>query len=262
MKLRWEISQQDVQLVKATIARASNNSLVADRRARNLANNKPPVDRPRLWKALLCMRLTSQQRSGPNSPVARFSGLRPFPLTWQAMLSNSELPAEFIEAQLQANGCTRMLPTIVGQMQKNFAHLNSVLGELAIDSCNKLTGRADAPAIAEERDVANYIAAVFSGIGPKQARNILQALGLTRFEIPIDSRVGEWLQTKLQFPLPIKEGDQGAAINHVSGPRYYEVVMDAIQELCRAADEFPCVLDAAIFSEGDEHSWTPEQLVY
>ena len=28
-----------------------------------------------------------------------------------------------------------------------------------------------------------------AGFGPKQARNLLQGLGLTRYEIPIDSRI-------------------------------------------------------------------------
>jgi len=31
------------------------------------------------------------------------------------------------------------------------------------------------------------------GIGPKQSRNLRQALGLLRYEIPIDSRIVKWL---------------------------------------------------------------------
>jgi hypothetical protein len=36
--------------------------------------------------------------------------------------------------------------------------------------------------------VAGYIQETFEGFGPKQSRNLLQALGLTRYEIPIDIR--------------------------------------------------------------------------
>ena len=44
-----------------------------------------------------------------------------------------------------------------------------------------------------ERAVANYIEDTFKGFGPKQSRNLLQMLGLTRYEIPIDSRLITWL---------------------------------------------------------------------
>ena len=41
-----------------------------------------------------------------------------------------------------------------------------------------------------EAEVADYINDTFRGFGPKQSRNILQELGLTRYEIPIDNREG------------------------------------------------------------------------
>ena len=43
---------------------------------------------------------------------------------------------------------------------------------------------------------------------------------------------------------------------------YYEFVMDVFQPLCKEADVFPCVLDAAIFSSFDDGGWTEENLVW
>ena len=105
-----------------------------------------------------------------------------------------------------------------------------------------------------EREVANFIDERLVGFGPKQSRNLLQSLGLTRYEIPIDSRITKWL-TEFGFPVKLSAGalaDQG----------YYEFVMDAVQQLCREADEYPCVLDAAIFSSFDDGGWTEKNVVW
>jgi hypothetical protein len=40
-------------------------------------------------------------------------------------------------------------------------------------------------------------ASVGKGVGPTQARNLLQSLGLTWYEIPLDSRVVRWLRDRL-----------------------------------------------------------------
>lgn len=85
--------------------------------------------------------------------------------------------------------------------------------------------------------------ATFAGIGPKQARNLLQGLGLTRYEIPIDSRISKWLE-EFGFPVPLS----AAAL---SDGRYYHFISTAIVELCEHCDVYPCVLDAAVFSSVD-----------
>ncbi len=88
----------------------------------------------------------------------------------------------------------------------------------------------------------------FSGFGPKQSRNFLQWLGLTRYEIPIGSRVVKWLK---DFGFP------GAlSADALSDKDYYHFVSDGIQELCRASDIYPCLLDAAIFIRLDGKSRT------
>jgi hypothetical protein len=93
----------------------------------------------------------------------------------------------------------------------------------------------------------------FKGFGPKQSRNLLQGLGLSRFEIPIDSRITKWLNA-IGFPLKL-------TANALQDRNYYNFVSDGFQKLCEACEIMPCVLDAAIFSSFDEGKWTEENVV-
>ena len=94
----------------------------------------------------------------------------------------------------------------------------------------------------------------FHGFGPKQARNLLQSLGLTRHEIPIDSRIAKWLN---DFGFPVRLSASALGDRH-----YYAFVMDGVQALCRASEVAPCVLDAAIFASFDGGGWTEENIVW
>jgi hypothetical protein len=92
------------------------------------------------------------------------------------------------------------------------------------------------------------------GLGPKQSRNFLQCLGLTRYEIPIDSRITKWLN---DFGFPVALG--AAAL---SDPDYYAFVNDGVRELCKAAGTYPCVFDAVVFSRVDKGGWEGRKFVF
>ena len=93
------------------------------------------------------------------------------------------------------------------------------------------------------------------GFGPKQSRNLLQILGLTIYEIPIDSRIAKWLNTKLDFPITV------SAIT-LQDLNFYNFVSDAIQNLCEKANVKPCLFDASVFIEGDKGEWTLENSIF
>jgi len=97
-----------------------------------------------------------------------------------------------------------------------------------------------------EMNSADFIDDNLKGFGPKQSRNLLQELGLTRYETPIDNRIIKWL-TDFQFPVPIS----AAAL---SDRNYYRFVSEGIRELCDRCHIYPCLLDAAIFSSYDEEA--------
>jgi thermostable 8-oxoguanine DNA glycosylase len=94
-----------------------------------------------------------------------------------------------------------------------------------------------------EVEAADFIDDNLKGFGPKQARNLLQLLGLTKYEIPIDSRITEWLN---DFGFPVRLSAVSLADRN-----YYVFVSEGFRKLCAASDLYPCMLDAAIFSSFD-----------
>ncbi|MEY9584288.1 hypothetical protein [Sinorhizobium fredii] len=251
MQMEWKIGPEDVQEVLTLLEKQADNRFVRERKAKNLAPTKPPVDRDRFWSRMVAMRLTSVQRSGPKSAIGRFISKSPFPLSYDAVRTSPHQEG-FIANALSAAGGIRFVPTIADHLAKNFRLLEGGEWDVALGQCNRLTQPVPAE---EERDVADYIRGTFAGFGPKQSRNLLQALGLTRYEIPIDSRVAAWLNDRLG--LPIRLSALGLA-----DPSYYDFVSNGIQALCAECEIFPCVLDAAIFSIEAEDGWDHVDPVY
>ena len=85
---------------------------------------------------------------------------------------------------------------------------------------------------------------ICKGFGPKQSRNLLQALGLTRYEIPIDSRIIKWLNGSISFPVKL-------TATALSDRNYYQFVCEGFQQLSAACGIYPCILDAAVFASYD-----------
>jgi hypothetical protein len=77
---------------------------------------------------------------------------------------------------------------------------------------------------------------------------------LSRYEVPIDSRITKWLN---EFGFPIR-----LTANALADRNYFEFVSDGFQRLAGACGIAPCVLDAAIFSSFDDGGWTDENVVW
>jgi hypothetical protein len=106
------------------------------------------------------------------------------------------------------------------------------------------TLRTRPTAIKERAVVKHLLSENFPGLGQKQSRNLIQELGLSRHEIPIDSRV---LKRMSEF---------GA--NFVPSPRAlsdsatYVFVQHCLQQISSALGIYPCVLDACIFASFED----------
>ena len=244
MDIEWKISLEDVTRVQALVLQQANNAFVRNRTRNNLAEVKRQVRKKRFWFSMVRMTLTSVQRSGPNSPVGRFNRTRPFPLSYEAACGATHVET-FIAGVLQDTGGIRFYNNIANQLATNFDILENGEWSHAIRQCNRLIRPVSS---AVEREVANYIDDEFKGFGPKQSRNFLQSLGLTRYEIPIDSRLTQWLN---EFGFPVRLSADG-----LSDRNYYEFVSDGIQTLCEKSGVFPCILDASIFALKDGDAWT------
>jgi len=249
MHIDWQVTSDDVARVKALIQNQRGNGLVRDR-ARNLAETKPSVSEDRFWRAMVCMRLTTLQNSGPTGAVARFMRTEPFPLPPDT-LRRQRSPEGFIADTLKEAGLRRFNRTIPDQLGRNFRHLEQGGWTATLERCNRLTRLVQQET---EAEVADYVDDTFKGFGPKQSRNLLQALALTRYEIPIDSRVTKWLNEN-EFPFHL-------SASALADRNYYRLVSTGIQSLCRNAEVFPCILDAAIFASRAGEDWSTPEIVF
>jgi hypothetical protein len=249
MKLQWIIEDADVEQVSRFIHKLKDDAFVKERIRRNLASDKQPISREDFWDWMIGCLLTTQQRSGPKSPVARFLS-KPFRLRLELCEPHSDL-AEFVRTTLTEFGGIRFTTKIGGQVEKN---LRLVQGEHWTQCFSHLDTVCLDGTIETERRAANFIEEHFTGFGPKQSRNLLQCLGLTRYVLPLDSRLTKWFN-KFGFPIRL-------SANLLSERAYYEFIEDAVQELCKRCDVYPCVLDAAIFASFDDGGWETADVIW
>jgi hypothetical protein len=250
MKLNWQIDGTDVSRVKALIASQAEGALIRARQAHNLAESKPVVTKERLWRAMVAMRLTTRQKSGPESHVARFIRLSPFPLAYEIVQAARDARVLIAKALRKAGGI-RFADKIASELAQNLDELEGGLWPATLAECNRL---AQPVSREVEIEVAQHIQARFLGFGPKQSRNLLQSLGLTRYEIPIDSRLTDWLN---QFGFPVR-----LTATALGDDNYYRFVSDGIQALCARSGVLPCIFDAAVFASRDSVAWTDDNVIF
>lgn len=252
MEIHWAVRPQDVRAVQELVRSTSKSTFVVERMRRNVSATVHRFSHDTFWRVMIGCLMTTQQRSGPDSAVARFLRARPFSLSLSAC-GNSRVEAT-VRRKLSAFGGIRRAPTIAKEVAANHDWLESDGWSHIIEHYNTLSKqRGRSPREGDwkaERVAATFIDERLEGFGPKQARNLWQWLGLSRYEIPLDSRVTKWLNANI-FRLkltPSLLGDRG----------YYEFVLDGVQALCRRAGVLPCVLDGAIFASFDRE-WTANE---
>lgn len=248
MEINWTFAQHDIDSVRSIVNQYSSHPMVNDRVARNLADVRPPVARDRFWRAMVASLLTTQQRSGPDSAVARFINTKPFPLGYEMSLGRKQ-PRKYFADVLSRFGGIRRYDRIAEELTEDLTRLEGGLwGEIATVT-ETLRSSFNRPT---EVAASDFIDEKLVGFGPKQARNLLQGLGLTRYEIPIDSRITRWLND-LGFPLHLSAAG-------LADRDYYKFVMEGVFQLCQASGVYPCIFDAAVFSSFDGDGWTAENV--
>lgn len=184
--------------------------------------------------------LTTQQPSTAGKPVDRFIKAIPFPLSWKAC-AEPNLEELVVKTLTNFRGIRRT-KTIGKETAANREWLNNG-GWVAVEQIfGKLLERRSRAAVREdanlERQAAHFAAENLYGFGPKQSRNLWQLIGLTRYEIPLDSRLAKWVNKNLSRNIDVKK---------LGVLAYYEDTLDYIQSVCHNAGVLPCILDAAAF---------------
>ncbi len=250
MKIIWQIDLGGIAKVKTFFDRYQHTPFVKKRITTNLADDKPSITKPVFWKRMVGCLLTTQQRSGPNTAVTRFLLTRPFLLEYEACVSQDNL-AEFARKVLGDFGGLRRSSTIGRELAANLVYLEGGGWEDAFGHLDEVRRH---PVSQIERRAAEFFDDNLQGFGPKQSRNLLQGLGLSRYEIPVDSRITKRLN---EFGFPAR-----LTATALSDRNYYNFVSEGFQRLCEACGVMPCVLDAAIFSSYDGGEWTEENAVW
>jgi len=240
----FRFSSQDIGKVKQLIKDHRKDRFVVDRIRRNVGLGRPSITPSRCWHVHMMCLLTTRQRSGPKSPVYQFLASEPFALDL-ATVRREKRNAKYVATVLKKFGGIQRYNDIGTEVSDNLQWFDGGEWKALKARLNSLSTRRG---YKPERDTAMWLSDNFTGFGPKQSRNFLQALGLTRYEIPIDSRVTDWLRNDFKFPLAVGS----KALND---PDYYGFVNDAIREMCKEVGTYPCVLDAVLFSRVDKGSW-------
>lgn len=248
MKILWQIEPKDVKKVKSLVRLQRNDPFVQLRIRRNLSKPKRRVTRAVFWQAMVSCLLTTQQRSGPESAVARFIRTKPFPLNYERCVARRNLRS-YAQKKLSSGGLRRS-KRIADEIATNLDKLEQGLWKKTLATLRELRSTQT---VAAERKAADFVEDQFKGFGPKQSRNLLQSLGLTKYEVPIDSRITRWLND-MGFPVKLTAGA-------LSDRNYYNFVSEGFQQLCAKSRVYPCVLDAAIFTSYDRGGWTEENVV-
>ncbi len=248
MKINWEITQKDVDKLKLFLSQ-QNNSFVARRISRNVNRQNIELNKDIILKGIIMCLLTSNQRAGPNSTVSNFLRQVPFPITMK-LLNKKQSISVFIRNLMLKNGLNRFINKIPDNFEKNF-HLLEMTNWQMMELFKTIMNETN---VKNERKIADMIDDTYFGFGPKQSRNLMQSLGLTKYEIPLDSRTTKWLN-KFGFPLTLSS-------SALQDKNYYHFVLDGLKLLCDKADILPCVLDAAIFSSYDNGEWTEKNAIF
>jgi hypothetical protein len=249
MKLAWEINDRDVAKIQEFYKIHENNNFVARRRKRNVNKELPVFTHEIFWEVMVSCLLTTQQRSGPQSAVTRFISSKPFPLNYKTCKQEINLKS-FAETTITQFGGIRRGATLAEEITENYSWLNN-RGWAFVDSM--VSQLIAVGTVEEEISASDKIADRLKGFGPKQSRNLLQALGLTKYEIPIDSRISKWMND-FGFPLQL-------SATALSDRNYYNFVSEGFRRMCAASGIYPCLLDAAIFSSFDDE-WPEDKLVW
>jgi hypothetical protein len=249
MKIVWKVESDDIAKVKKFFDQHKDNAFVKMRIATNLKDEKQPVAKGHFWEVMVSCLLTTQQRSGPVSPVTRFISAKPFPLQHEVCLAQADLDSFVTNVLSEFGGLWRS--TIIGREAKaNLKYMEHGGWRATVEILENVRLH---PSPETERKAARFIDDHYTGFGPKQSRNLLQGLGLSQFEIPIDSRITRWLN---EFGFPVKLN-----ASTLADQNYFEFVSDGFQQLAESSGMSPCVLDAAIFSSFDGDGWTEENVV-
>jgi len=127
VKLTLEISEDDVEEVREFFSRFEASAAVRRTKRRNVDGVRPTIDLERFWSVLIMCLVTTQQRSGPDSVVARFLQQARPTLSLKQLRASGDANALVAQA-LQTFGLRRH-KIIASQLANNLQRIDTVWAE-------------------------------------------------------------------------------------------------------------------------------------
>lgn len=249
MQATWTLDPKSLDHWRALVDTNRHKEVPVRRRAMNVRHMDVDLSRDEIWRVLVGCQVTTQQRSGPNSPAGRFLKSAS-PALSPRQCRQSASVAGLIEEECSAAGLRRG-KTISANLSKIFANLEAGEWDVLVDRLSTLERNTTSK---KEREVVNYLQSDgYPGLGQKQSRNFIQWLGLSRYEIPLDSRV---LKRMREFGCNFVP--KGSALTDET---VYLFVQDCLHKVADALGLYPCELDACIFASFDNETEVDESEV-
>lgn len=105
MNISWSLEKTDIEKIQRFVLK-NDNPFVKKRLERNVHRQNIYLDKDAIiWMLIMCL-LTSQQRSGPLTPISRFLIKKPFPITYNDISAYPDTE-NLIRLILQQNGLNR-----------------------------------------------------------------------------------------------------------------------------------------------------------
>ncbi len=240
MEAAWTFSEKSLEQWRKFVEEHKNEPLPLRRRHRNVRRNDIQLTKDEVWRVLFGCQVTTQQRSGPKSKASLFLA-SDSPALKIAECRKAKSVSALVSAECKNAGLRRD-KIISENMNKIFTSLES--GGW-VNLIAKLKTLLLNTSIKKERQVVSYLLAgkKFPGLGQKQARNFIQWLGLSRYEIPLDSRILKKISELGATFVPT-----GSALTDEA---VYLFVQSGLQQIAKILDIYPCELDACIFASFD-----------
>lgn len=238
---RWSITTPQADHARAVLQEAEGSNFFEARKKRNIEQARLQRTPEVYWRILVGCVVTTQQRSGPGTIVGEFVNREPFPLRL-SVFENRD-PVQVARETLSDNGLPgKQKGRYIGENYNWFTSGGADYLEQISRQLEKLPSEPVQGRIFEETMAALAIKPYLLGIGPKQSRNFWQWLGLSQWEIPLDSRVLGWLKELPDIPPEVQVSQSS-----LSDEETYRAVVSWIQALSREVGTKPCLLDAAVF---------------
>jgi hypothetical protein len=239
MKPSWEISENAIQRWREFVDFNVRNTVVKDRQRRNVERKDIDLSKSSLWRAFVGCQVTTQQRSGPGTPVSRFINSSSPALNYRACRREPSL-IKMLERELTSAGLRRAR-TIASNLAQTLGELEGGEWKTLLQHLSTLESNTTKN---KEQRVAAYLQSrKYPGLGPKQSRNFIQWVGLSRYEVPLDSRVLKKLKELGCSFVP--------RATALSDETVYRFVESGLQQIASELGIYPCMLDACIFSSFD-----------